>query len=91
MNYQALGEYTAYQQQARDAADRRFALLHNLGGQLSRLAGEPERNADYAALADSLRQAEQAECECSAALARANAAAALCGKPELSAGQFRRG
>ena len=30
-NYAALGEYTAYARQAKDAASQRFVLLHNLG------------------------------------------------------------
>ncbi|MBC0772481.1 hypothetical protein FSH20_005485 [Escherichia coli] len=37
-NYTALGEYTAYSEQARDAAGRRFAYMKNLASQLNRMA-----------------------------------------------------
>lgn len=37
-NYTALGEYTAYSEQARDAAGRRFAYMKNLANQLNRMA-----------------------------------------------------
>ncbi len=90
MNYQALGEYTAYKQQAQDAANARFARLHNLALQIGRIADQPG-GADFAALADTLRQAEADEREFWAAFDRANGAAGLCAMPELSAAQFRRG
>jgi hypothetical protein len=38
MNYQALGEYTQFSRQAKDSADRRFALLYNLARQLGQLS-----------------------------------------------------
>ncbi|HBN7498669.1 TPA: hypothetical protein L3539_003949 [Escherichia coli] len=41
-NYTALGEYTAYSEQARDAAGRRFAYMKNLASQLNRMAEQPE-------------------------------------------------
>ena len=44
-NYTALGEYTAYSEQARDAAGRRFAYMKNLASQLNRMAEQPEMRA----------------------------------------------
>lgn len=41
-NYMALGEYTAYSEQARDAAGRRFAYMKNLASQLNRMAEQPD-------------------------------------------------
>lgn len=90
MNYQALGEFTAYKQQARDAADRRFALLHNLAAELQKLSRQPGTAVERERLAERLREIEAADREFRAALERANAAAPLCGEAELSAGQFGR-
>jgi DNA-binding transcriptional regulator PaaX len=90
MNYQALGEYTAFKQQARDAADRRFALLHNLAAAVQALARKPGTAIEGERLAEILREAEAADRELRAALERANAAAPLCGERELRAEQFGR-
>ncbi|TNI12714.1 hypothetical protein [Aeromonas veronii] len=83
-NYSALGEYTAYAQQARDAAGRRFALMHNLANDLSRQADQIETvvNPDkIKAVIDDIAAADR---EMRAALERANQSAALCNKPALS-------
>lgn len=88
LNYQALGEHTAYTAQAKAAAARRFALLHNLGNALS---GAAER-ADITTLdtwREQLNQIELVDREMHAALARANQAAALCGQPERSIHSLR--
>jgi hypothetical protein len=90
MNYQALGEYTAYKQQARDAADRRFALLHNLAAAVQALAQKPGLAVEEERLAAALREAEAADREFRAALRKANAAAPLCGERELHPEQFGR-
>ena len=83
-NYAALGEFTAYSRQAKDAADRRFALLHNLSGRLARLAEAPGEVFD---LAQTVRDAEAvsaADRELRAALERANQAADLAGEQPIS-------
>lgn len=82
-NYQALGEYTAYTAQAKDAADARFARLHNLGGSLIQASKTPHKPLDVAQLQEQLDKAVAAEREMLAATARANQAAALCGQPEF--------
>jgi hypothetical protein len=87
MNYQALGEYTAFYQQAKDAADRRFALLHNLGTTLLRLS-QREDEMPKAAIAEQLEDIARTEAELHAAVARANIAAALAQKPHVSLRQM---
>lgn len=82
-NYQALGEHTAYTAQAKDAANTRFATLHNLGGALMQAAKNPHKPLNAAQLQEQLDQAVAAEREMLAAAQRANQAAALCGQPEF--------
>lgn len=89
-NYAALGEYTAFRTQARDAATRRFVLLSNLSGTLHKSAEVFDKPLDIAALHDTLDQVAAAERELHAALARANQAGALCGKPEVHAASLLR-
>ena len=84
-NYAAFGEYTAYGQQARDAAARRFALLHNLASDLRKLADDADRPVVAAGLDAALADIEAADRELRAALARANQAGALCGQRDLRA------
>lgn len=82
-NYAALGEHYAHKQQAKDAANRRFAILHNLAMQAARLSENPQTPMDAASLRASLDDAEAAEREMHAALFRANQAAALCGEASI--------
>lgn len=82
-NYQALGEYTAYAAQAKNAADNRFATLHNLGGTLIQAAKNPHKPLDLDKLREQLDEAAAAEREMNAAAGRANQAAALCNQPEF--------
>lgn len=89
-NYAALGEYTAFRTQARDAATRRFVLLSNLSGTLHKHAEVVDTPLDLAAARDTLDQVAAAERELHAALARANQAAALCGQPEVAAASLLR-
>lgn len=84
-NYAALGEYTAHAQQARDAAVRRLALMHNLGVQLTTRARQPGQPLDLAAARATLDDIAACDRELAAALARANQAAALCGEREIGA------
>lgn len=82
-NYTMLGEYIAFSEQAKDAANRRFAEMHNLGQELMRLAGEPERNFDETEMQRRLKAISAADAEMKAALQKANEAAPLCGKPAI--------
>lgn len=81
-NYQALGEHTAYIAQARDAAMRLRAILSNTSTQLQQRHDRPTQLVDLAHIRQQLDQAEEAQRELQAALARANQAAALCGQRE---------
>lgn len=82
-NYAALGEYTAFSAQARDAVQHRYTMLNNLGSTLVRAAQRPDETVDIAAARRVLDDYEAAGRELEAALTRANQAAALCGKPAL--------
>ena len=83
MNYQALGEHTAYTAQAKNAADKRFALLHNLGGDMIQAAKNPQKPFDMDQIRQQLDVAASADREMKAAIERANQAAALCGEPNF--------
>lgn len=83
-NYAALGEYTAYEQQARDAAGRRYVLMNNLSCKLRRDADRPDTEVDLAGLQQTIDEIAAAEREMRAALERANQSAALCNKPAIS-------
>ena len=83
-NYSALGEYTAYAAQARDAALRRCALLNNLAATLRRQAERPADPFDSDAHRSALDDIDAACRELSAALDRANQAAALCGERAIT-------
>jgi len=84
-NYQALGEYTAYKMQARDAFRRRHVIANNLGVELQRLAERADKQIDADEASAQIREIAAAEKEAHAALARANQAAPLCGQQELTA------
>lgn len=83
-NYAMLGEYTAFSEQAKDAARRRFACMHNLGQTLMNLSERAEMPFDETAATAQLSEIQKADIEMRAALERANQAAKLCGKPELT-------
>ncbi|MFX2607051.1 hypothetical protein [Enterobacter mori] len=83
-NYAALGEYTAYSEQARDAAGRRFAYAKNLSTQLRLLADRPEGGVNQQELQRAVDDIAAADREMNAALERANQSAPLCNKPLLT-------
>lgn len=83
MNYQALGEHTAYTAQAKAAAGNRFARLKNLAYDLERAGEYPAEPFEPEKLRKKFEEAVACDREMHAALARANEAAALCGEPEL--------
>lgn len=83
MNYHALGEFTAFSQQAKDAAGKRFALLHNLGSDLTKLSKE-DGAIDFISLTARLEEVRLVEAEMFAAVERANQAAALAQQTPLS-------
>ncbi len=89
-NYSALGEYTAYSRQAKDAASRRYALLHNLSFFLGRLSEQPEEAVDTARIAADTEEIAKADREMRAALERANQAAALAGEVPMHIRQLAR-
>lgn len=63
-NYTALGEYTAYSEQARDAAGRRFAYMKNLANQLNRMAEQPDMVVQEEALQWPLLTSSPAKTRC---------------------------
>lgn len=83
-NYMMLGEYTAFSEQAKDAARRRFTYLHDLGRALVNVSERAEMPFDETAVAEQLSEIQKADTEMRAALERANQAAKLCGKSELT-------
>ncbi|WP_337050195.1 hypothetical protein [Serratia fonticola] len=83
-NYTKLGEYTAYLEQSKDAAHRRYSLLHNMASRLSNLKERPEPVITMDDLSLELQEIVKADREMRVALEEANRAGALCGKPELS-------
>lgn len=83
-NYAALGEFTAYSRQAKDAASRRFALLHNLSNTLRRQSEDPLIPFAEDKLQADVAEIASADAEMRAALERANQAAALCGERPLA-------
>lgn len=89
-NYQALGEHTAYIEQAKDAAQRRFGALYNAAHQLRQRAERVEDPLDVQTLKDMLDACAAADREMRAALERANQAGALCGRPEVKLSYLNR-
>lgn len=83
-NYMALGEYTAYSEQARDAAGRRFAYMKNLASQLNRMAEQPDMVVQEEALQCAIADIIASENEMRAAIEKANASAQLCNKPFIT-------
>lgn len=90
MNYQALGEYHAYRKQAEDAADARFAMLHNLSTLAASLAKNPSKPVFFEEIRESVNKIEAADDEMNAAIDKANQAAPLCGEKNISAETFTR-
>jgi hypothetical protein len=82
MNYQALGEYTAFKQEALSAVDRRNTWVNNLERDLRRMNLDDNMDADR--LRARVNEIEKAQNDLTTALARANAAANECGKPVLN-------
>ncbi|WDC28295.1 hypothetical protein PS043_15185 [Escherichia albertii] len=83
-NYTALGEYTAYSEQARDAAGRRFAYMKNLASQLNRMAEQPDMVVQEETLQCAIADIIASENEMRAAVEKANASAPLCNKPLIT-------
>ncbi|EDN6659407.1 TPA: hypothetical protein H2V12_001822 [Salmonella enterica] len=82
-NFAKPGEFTAYSEQAYDAAYRRYALMHNLSQVLMRLRDDIDSPIPENCFQAELTEIARADLEMRAALAQANGAAALCGKPPL--------
>ncbi|HBC7419292.1 MULTISPECIES: hypothetical protein [Serratia] len=83
-NYAKLGEFTSYSLQAKDAAQRRYALLHNFAAKLSNLKEQPEPAITMDNLSLDMQEIVKADKEMRVALEEANKAAVLCGQNELS-------
>ncbi|EAM4817607.1 hypothetical protein EHA31_16180 [Salmonella enterica] len=77
------GVFTAYREQAYDAAYCRYALLHHLSRWLMRLRCPDDTMFPVEDLHRAVDEIVLADREMRAALAQANEAAALCGKPPL--------
>lgn len=90
MNYQALGEYHAFMKQAKDASDKRFAVLYNLSTQMRSLAEDPTKSMDIPAITAAIEEARKAEYEMIAAIGCTNESARLCGEKEITADSFKR-
>lgn len=89
-NYTALGEYTAFSEQARDAAWHRFAYTKTLANELNKMAEQPDMVVQEDALSRVIADIIASEKEMRAAMEKANAAAPLCNKPALTADCLRR-
>ncbi|HAG2521296.1 TPA: hypothetical protein G8V61_004047 [Salmonella enterica] len=83
INFAKPGEFTAYSEQAYDAAYRRYALMHNLSQVLMRLRDDIDSPIPENCFQAELAEIARADLEMRAALAQANGAAALCDKPPL--------
>lgn len=83
MNYNAFGEFTAFSRQAKDAAARRFSLLHDLRVMLQQLAEIPQNEMDENKIKLLVSEIAQADREMRAALTRANQSADLCGEARI--------
>ncbi|KAB7715521.1 hypothetical protein GBN32_00665 [Plesiomonas shigelloides] len=84
VNYTKLGEFTAYSEQAKSASYRRYALLHNLAGDLFRWKECVDEPLDRARIDRTLDEIAQADEEMRAAVEYANQAALFCGKPKIT-------
>ncbi|MCX8962156.1 hypothetical protein EHW64_13695 [Erwinia psidii] len=83
-NYTALGEFTGYSRQAKDAASKRFSLLHTLACELQHLSVDPLTPFEGASYQAAITAIGRADAEMRAAIKRANEAAALCGENPLT-------
>jgi hypothetical protein len=92
MKYELLGEYHAFMKQAKNAAEKRFAVLHNLSEQIRSLADDPTKTIDTEtdAIERAIAEAKAAEFEMTAAIGCVNEAAKLCGKEEITTSSFKR-
>lgn len=90
MNYEELGKYHAFRKQAKDASDKRFAVLYNLSTQMRNLADDPMKSMDMPAINAAIEEARKAECEMIAAIGCANESARLCGENEITASSLKR-
>ncbi|MBY0474339.1 MAG: hypothetical protein K2Q13_04650 [Nitrosomonas sp.] len=92
MKYELLGEYHAFMKQAKDAAEKRFAVLYNLSTQIRNLAEDPTKTIDMEAEAikTAIAEVKAAEFEMTAAIGCVNETAKLCGEKEITANSFKR-
>jgi len=92
MKYELLGEYHAFMKQAKSAAEKRFAILHNLAEQIRSLAADPTRaiDAETEAIGRAITEAKAAEFEMTAAIGCINETAKLCEKETITASSFKR-
>ncbi|PSJ16299.1 hypothetical protein C7H79_14180 [Nitrosomonas supralitoralis] len=92
MDYQSLGEYHAFLKQAKNAADKRYDVLHNLAIQIRNLAENPGKAIDMEteAIKTAIVEAKKAEFEMTAAIGCVNEAAKLCGEKEITTDDFKR-
>ncbi|HBZ0992952.1 TPA: hypothetical protein ACTXAM_005267 [Raoultella ornithinolytica] len=89
MNYNAFGEFTAFGRQARDAAARRFSLLHDLIVELEQLAEIPQTVIDENKIKLVVSEIAMADREMRTALNRANESADLCGEARISLSELK--
>lgn len=87
-NYIALGEYTEYNNRARKAAGRRYALMCSLAHLLAHQAERPGDMLQMYVIELLLAGITEADNEMRAAIDRANQSASLCSKPAITPDTF---
>jgi len=90
MNYQALGEHTAFKKQAKDAADSRSYLINNLMFDLRKARDDNPESIDATRLHARINELEKSDNDMRDALARANSAGAECGQRALTVADLMR-
>ena len=90
MNYQALGEYTAFKKQAKDAANNRGYLINNLMFDLRRARDDNPESIDTTRLHARINELEKSDNDMRDALARANNSGIECGQQALSVADLLR-
>lgn len=90
MNYQALGEHTAFKKQAKDAAENRVYLINNLMFDLRRARDDNPDSIDAASLHARINEMEKSDNDMRDALVRTNRAGSECGQRELTVADLLR-
>ena len=90
MNYQALGEHTAFKTQAKNAAFNRVSHVNNLMFSLRKVRDDSPDAIDVDSLRAQISEIEKADIDMRDALARTNRAGDECGQRELTVADLLR-